>query len=155
MIRRILLASVSILLAQQAHSQSASELQVKSDDNIHKFSVEVANTPDLITLGLMNRDTLAEDAGMLFDFGESRDTRMWMKSTLLPLDMLFINEAGYVMAIARNAVPQSERRIGIGVPVRAVLELNGDTANRLGIQPGDTVIHELFNNTDSLQSSDE
>jgi uncharacterized membrane protein (UPF0127 family) len=121
-------------------------LTVKTDDASHKFSVEMADTPEAITQGLMFRESLAPDAGMLFDFGEVRPASMWMKNTLIPLDMLFIDADGQVIAIARNAVPGSLRSLGPGVPVRAVLEIGGGRAKALGIMPGDTVQHPIFGN---------
>jgi len=71
---------------------------------------------------------------------------MWMKDTLIPLDMFFIDRAGKIVAIAQRAVPLSEEIIDSRLPVRAVLELNGGTAERLGIANGDTVIYPIFGN---------
>jgi hypothetical protein len=134
-------------LAQLAFAQLATgPLTVKSDDASHKFTVEVANTPEAITQGLMFRESLGADAGMLFDFGQVRPASMWMKNTLIPLDMLFIDADGQVIAIARNTVPGSLRSLGPGVPVRAVLEIGGGRAKALGITPGDTVQHPIFGN---------
>lgn len=134
-------------LAQLAFAQLAvAPLTVKTDDASHKFSVEMADTPEAITQGLMFRESLAPDAGMLFDFGEVRPASMWMKNTLIPLDILFIDADGQVIAVARNAVPGSLRSLGPGVPVRAVLEIGGGRAKALGIMPGDTVQHPIFGN---------
>lgn len=136
------------LLAQLAFAQLAvTPLTVKTDDASHSFTVEIADTPDAIREGLMFRESLAPDAGMLFDFGEVRPASMWMKNTLISLDMLFMNENGQVIAIARNAVPGSQRSLGPGVPVRAVLEIPGGRAKQLGITPGDTVEHPIFKKT--------
>ena len=121
-------------------------LSIDSGDGTHAFTVELANDPEEITTGLMNRESMAPDAGMLFDFGQPREAAMWMKNTLIPLDMLFIDPTGKVIAIARNAVPGSLRTISPGVPVKAVLELNGGRAAELGIEPGDEVHHPIFNN---------
>ena len=134
-------------LARLAFAQLAvAPLTVKTDDASHKFSVEMADTPEAITQGLMFRESLAPDAGMLFDFGEVRPASMWMKNTLIPLDILFIDADGQVIAVARNAVPGSLRSLGPGVPVRAVLEIGGGRAKALGIMPGDTVQHPIFGN---------
>jgi uncharacterized membrane protein (UPF0127 family) len=65
---------------------------------------------------------------------------MWMKNTFIPLDMVFIGTDGKVLRVAERAVPMSEEVISSGVPARAVLELNGGTADRLGIKPGDQVL---------------
>ena len=89
------------------------------------------------------------DKGMLFDFNPPREPAMFMKNTLIPLDMLFISEDGLIEMIARNTVPGSLRTISPGVPVRAVLEINGGQAAELGILPGDTVQHTLFGNVET------
>ncbi|MFN7163880.1 MAG: DUF192 domain-containing protein [Hyphomonas sp.] len=146
MIRFVLILVAALaFLAQLAFAQLAvTPLSIKSGEASHSFTVEIADTPDAIRQGLMYRESLAPDAGMLFDFGEVRPASMWMKNTLIPLDMLFMNESGKVVAIARNAVPGSQRSLGPGVPVRAVLEIPGGRAKELGIKPGDTVEHPIF-----------
>lgn len=121
-------------------------LTIDSETGEHVFTVELANDQDEIRNGLMNRESMAPDAGMLFDFGQPREASMWMKNTLIPLDMLFMDPSGKVIAIARNAVPGSLRTISPGVPVKAVLELNGGRAAELGIEPGDMVRHQIFGN---------
>jgi len=138
---------VAAAFAQAAFAQlDVTPLSVRSGENTHEFTVEVAATDDEIRQGLMFREELAPDAGMLFDFGGMRVASMWMKDTLIPLDMLFILPDGKVVAIARNTQPHSLRSVTAGVPVRAVLELPGGRAKELGIEPGDTVIHTLFGN---------
>jgi uncharacterized protein len=92
----------------------------------------------------MFRQSLPADAGMLFDFGETRPVAFWMKNTLIPLDMLFIAADGGIADIHERAVPRSEATIEARVPVRAVLELNGGTVARLGIKRGDRVHHPIF-----------
>ncbi len=106
---------------------------------VHKFTVELAVDSDQRAQGLMNRRHMPRDRGMLFDFGQTRQVMMWMKNTYLPLDMLFIARDGRVETIRENAVPQSEAIIDSRVPVAFVLELNGGTASRLRIAPGDIV----------------
>lgn len=90
-------------------------------------------------IGLMNRKELAADSGMIFDFENNGVVVMWMKNTLIPLDMLFITAEGRISGIARNAVPLSLERIAAPGPVRYVLEIKGGVAERLGIRPGDRV----------------
>ncbi|MFN7054911.1 DUF192 domain-containing protein [Hyphomonas sp.] len=149
MIRSILTFTAALFcLAGAAFAQRAvTPLEVRSGETSHRFTVEVADTPDAVQQGLMFREELAPDAGMLFDFGVTRPASMWMKNTLIPLDMLFIKEDGQVVAIARNAQPHSLRSISPGVPVRGVLEIPGGRAQELGIQPGDRIIHPVFGNT--------
>lgn len=109
----------------------------------HVFRIEVADTPEQKAYGLMFRRALEPDAGMLFPFMPPQDVRMWMKNTLIPLDMLFADEAGVITKVHENAVPESLERIEGGV-VAAVLELPGGTARRLGLGPGDVMEHPFF-----------
>ncbi len=69
---------------------------------------------------------------------------MWMKNTVIPLDMLFIAEDGVIVKIVERTVPLSLTTIYSDARVRAVLEINGGMANRLGIRPGDRVVHPAF-----------
>ena len=103
------------------------------------FVVELAITSEQRALGLMNRKDMADDRGMLFDFGMTRRVAMWMKNTYLPLDMLFIRKDGTIAHIAADTVPQSEAIIDSREEVHFVLELNAGTAKRLGVAPGDRV----------------
>jgi uncharacterized membrane protein (UPF0127 family) len=95
---------------------------------------------------LMFRRSLAPDAGMLFDYKHPTMATMWMRNTLIPLDMLFVDAQGRIINIQQRAVPQSDDIIAAAAPVRAVIELNGGTAERLGIAPGDQVVHPVFGN---------
>ncbi|MBX9720638.1 MAG: DUF192 domain-containing protein [Candidatus Obscuribacterales bacterium] len=117
---------------------------VTVDGKSHLFHAELAAKPEQLMQGLMYRRTLAADAGMLFDFGENRGVSMWMKNTLIPLDMIFITENGRIAGIAERTVPLSLETVSSPGLVRSVLEVNGGTASRLGIKPGDRVIHSIF-----------
>lgn len=132
-----------------ADPMEVTPLSIVGAEATHEFSVEVANDPDEISFGLMDRESMDADMGMLFDFSPPREPAMYMKNTLIPLDMLFIASDGSIEMIARNTVPGSLRTISPGVPVRAVLELNGGLAADLGIQPGDTVQHPIFGNVET------
>lgn len=110
----------------------------------HRFEVELALEPADRSRGLMFRETMPADHGMLFDFERSQPVTMWMRNTILPLDMLFIEDTGRVAWVASDTTPFSEDLIEAPVPVRAVLELNAGTAKRLGIAPGARVVHRLF-----------
>ena len=116
----------------------------------HVFTVELAVTPRQREQGLMNRQDMAEDKGMLFAFGETRQVFMWMKNTYLPLDMLFIARDGKVRTIKENAEPLSEAIIDSKGPIDYVLELNSGTVKRLGIRTGNRVQNELI---DSLRKA--
>jgi uncharacterized protein len=121
-------------------------LTIESAGGSHKFSVEVATTPAQMEQGLMFRRSLAPDAGMIFDFRTPSMATMWMKNTLIPLDMLFVDAQGRIVNIHERAVPGSLDTIAAAAPVRAVIELNGGTAARLGIRPGDRVVFPMFGN---------
>lgn len=121
-------------------------LTIETDEGSHAFTVEIADDQEEISFGLMERESMDADKGMLFEFSPPRDPAMYMKNTLIPLDMLFISSDGTIEMVARNAVPGSLRTISAGIPVAAVLELNGGKADELGIEPMDTVIHPMFGN---------
>jgi uncharacterized membrane protein (UPF0127 family) len=114
-------------------------LEVRSDGTAHQFSVEVARTPDEQARGLMFREHLAPDEGMLFPFPSPRPASFWMKNTLIPLDMLFIRADGTIARIAVNTTPLSLAPVGVGEPVAAVLEIAGGRSTELGIAEGDRI----------------
>ncbi|MBZ9788714.1 DUF192 domain-containing protein [Rhizobium sp. 3T7] len=101
------------------------------------FIVEIADTNEQRQRGLMYRKEMAEDAGMIFDFGVSRRVQMWMENTILPLDMLFVDSTGTVRSIKQNAVPYSRDIIDSMTEVKYVIELNAGVTAKLGIKPGD------------------
>ncbi len=123
---------------------AAGELSIVTGRGSYDFSVEIASTPAQREQGLQGRRALAPGTGMLFDFKSPRPVYMWMKNTFIPLDMLFIDAEGRVANIAERTVPMSLATIGSDGPVRAVLELDGGTVQRLGIKPGDRVLHPMF-----------
>ena len=114
------------------------------DGKRHDFRVELALNQRQRTQGLMYRQKLAPGAGMLFDYGRETPIAMWMKNTIVPLDMLFIGADGVIVNIAERTVPGSLATIPSEGPVRAVLEINAGTTARLGIKPGDRVLHRIF-----------
>lgn len=108
------------------------------------FTVELALTPEQHARGLMFRKELPERHGMLFDFGVEQQVSFWMRNTLIPLDMLFIGRDGTIRRLHEQATPLSEEPIPSGQPVRAVLEIIGGSARRLGVAVGDRVRHRIF-----------
>ena len=121
-----------------------SRLTIRTSSGEHAFTVEIADDDARRERGLMYRMTMAPDAGMIFDYGAERQVAMWMKNTILSLDMVFIRSDGTVFSVSRNAVPYSEAIIRSGGPVQAVLELNAGTADRIALKPGDVVRHAMF-----------
>ena len=130
--------------AGQGQALAVSEIAISSGGKRHNFRVEMALTDEQRARGLMFRRELAPDAGMLFDFEATQPVAFWMKNTFIPLDMLFIAADGRIVNIAERTVPHSLSVVPSAGPVRAVLELNGGTVARLGIRPGDRVVHAIF-----------
>ena len=90
-------------------------------------------------MGLMYRNALAPDRGMIFPFNPPRPASFWMRNTLIPLDMIFVRTDGSIANIAANTVPYSEEPVTSDGTVVAVLEIAGGRAAELGIKPGDKV----------------
>ncbi|HHG90631.1 MAG TPA: DUF192 domain-containing protein [Devosia sp.] len=107
------------------------------------FNVEIADTSQKRAQGLMFRQSLADDAGMLFDFGEEREVSFWMRNTFIPLDMIFIAADGEIKSIHENARPQDPTSIPSGFPVRFVLEIPGGRSREIGLVVGDRLEHPL------------
>lgn len=121
-----------------------STLSINTASGPQKFTVELALDDRQHEQGLMYRQSMAADAGMLFTYPQEVTVRMWMKNTILPLDMVFIKTDGTIGAIRERAVPQSLEIIPSGGPIKYVLELNGGTATRLGIKVGDKIDGEAL-----------
>jgi uncharacterized membrane protein (UPF0127 family) len=122
------------------------ELVIETASGPVTFFVEVVDTNETRAQGLMFREELAPNAGMLFDFKRQQPVSFWMRNTLIPLDMFFIKTDGRIVNIAKRTVPHSERGIPSVEPVLGVLETNAGVADRLGIKPGDVVRHRVFGN---------
>jgi hypothetical protein len=142
----LLLLPIAAPAVAELQTFPRAELTIVSASGPHKFTVEIATTPGQMEQGLMFRRSLAPDAGMLFDYRQPATAMMWMKNTLIPLDMLFVDERGMIINIHERAVPGSLETIPSGGPIRAVIELNGGTAARLGIARGDRVVFPIFGN---------
>ncbi len=105
-------------------------------------NVEVARTDAERARGLMFRRSLASDAGMLFLFDESAEHGFWMQNTLIPLDMIFIDDDGRVVGIVERAEPLTTTPRTVGAPSRYVLEVNGGWSATHGVARGDRVRFE-------------
>jgi uncharacterized membrane protein (UPF0127 family) len=119
-------------------------LSIRTHSGTEWFSTWVADTPAREEQGLMYLRWLPADQGMLFPQSSPSVMTMWMKNTLIPLDMLFIDVQGRIVYIRQNATPESEEIITAHVPVKAVLELAGGLSAQRGIAVGDQVQHRLF-----------
>ena len=136
---------VTLTLAGWAHGQeisfSESTLEIETaDGERHRFDVELAVTVQQRSLGLMFRKDLAPDAGMLFVYPRPQIITMWMQNTPLPLDMIFIGQDNRIEKIVERTIPYSTNTISSGHTVKAVLEVNGGIADRLGLAVGDRII---------------
>jgi uncharacterized membrane protein (UPF0127 family) len=140
-----LVAAAFLAFAPGASGAAGIEtLEIASSTGVHPFAVEMAETDEERSRGLMFRKELPEGKGMLFDFKVEQPVAFWMKNTYVSLDMIFIRSDGRVLSIAENTEPLSERGVPSGGPVRGVLEVVAGTAKKLGIKPGDRVAHRIF-----------
>ncbi len=112
-----------------------------SAGSVVRFTVEIADEPAETARGLMFRESLPRSSGMLFLYPRPQRASFWMENTLIPLDMIFIDATGTVTRVHENAVPRDRTPIDGGEGVKAVLEINGGLAGRLGIAPGTVLRH--------------
>lgn len=129
-------------LAQEACRDDT--VMLRGDWGSVRFSVEVADDSQEQQQGLMNREAMANSAGMLFVYDSPRTLSFWMRNTLIPLDMLFIDRHGVVQNIHHMAKPLDETPIFGGDDLLSTLEINGGLAKRLGITVGSQVRHPAF-----------
>jgi len=148
MLRSILLAAgiVFSVMAPAAFAAEFGDLTIDTAQGSRAFSVELATQPDQMAVGLMFRQSLAPDAGMLFIYPSEQPVEFWMKNTVIPLDMIFIAGDGRIRRIVERTIPLSTTPISSIDEVRAVLEVNAGTAARLGIKPGDIVRSAVLGN---------
>ena len=145
---KLLLLIVCLYISLPGHSKAESEYEVltlvTTNGNAHLFDVELALSDSQKRLGLSGRLKLAPNQGMLFFFETPKIVSMWMKETLMPLDIIFISNNGIVTYIKHSAIPMTESLVKSKVKVQGVLELNAGISLKLGIKPGTKVIHHLF-----------
>lgn len=143
MLRAIgIVAAVALgLTPLAACSSSDTRLVIQTDKGEFAFNIEVVDTPETRQKGLMFRQSLAPDAGMLFDFQREQMTSFWMQNTLIPLDMIFISPDGEVKTVHVNARPLDTTGISSQVPVQFVLEIPGGRSVEIGLKPGDRIVH--------------
>ncbi len=142
-----LFCCVVLLMASQASLEAKmrqDNLTLVTATGERAIVIEVAETLEEKSLGLMFRSSLADGQGMLFPYQGPQEITMWMRNTLIPLDMVFIRADGTVHRIEARTEPLSERTIGSQGPVTAVLELAGGAAERFGLKVGDKVRHPHF-----------
>lgn len=130
-----------LLIVAQAQAKSALK---KISAGSTTWAIELADDPDSRQTGLMNRRSMAKKTGMLFRFDRTEEIAMWMKNTFIPLDMVFMNEAGTITHIHYDAVPESLDIISSNGPVRYVLEINAGEAKAHSLKVGSSMQHPWF-----------
>jgi uncharacterized protein len=108
------------------------------------FQFELAETPAQQEHGLMFRPSLLPQTGMIFWNASLSPLPIWMKNTKIPLDILFLDDDGRIVLLHPNAIPNDLTPIGVGLPVRAVVEIGGGEAKRLGLRTGDRLRFDRF-----------
>ena len=116
-------------------------VDLRGDWGQARFTVELADDPAERSQGLMFRESMPRSQGMLFLYEQPQRAVFWMKNTLIPLDMIFLDETGTVTHIHENAVPLDETGIDGGTGVLAVLEINGGLSRQLGVEVGNELRH--------------
>ncbi len=142
----ILLVAPAALIIISACTNENTAIIITKDGVEHKFKIEIADNDKSRAKGLMFRQKLAPNEGMLFDFFEEKQVSFWMRDTFIPLDMLFIDAQGIIKKIHINAKPHDLTSIPSDVPVRFVLEINGSRSVELGIKVGDKLLHPRVEN---------
>jgi uncharacterized membrane protein (UPF0127 family) len=144
--RRVACAAVALglLFAGACSAAPVGSLPVRDVDivtakGLVRFKAEVAADPASQQQGLMYRKSMAADRGMIFVFPEPKPAGFWMHNTLIPLDLLFVDEDGEIESIAADAKPLDETIIPSKGEVKAVIEINGGLAKARGIAVGDKV----------------
>ena len=130
--------------SQEAKDFRFDKLIISTQQERITFQIEIAETDAQRARGLMWRKKLTKNTGMLFDYKIVDHVFMWMKNTLIPLDMIFISKNGQIVNIVKNTTPNSTQIITSRGPVRAVLEVPAGTTSEYNIQIGDTIIHQIF-----------
>lgn len=120
----------------EAREDTPTVVLTQGGEEVARLQVELALEEWERMRGLMFRKKMAEGWGMLFDFGSDGPRSFWMRNTLIPLDMIFINSSGVVVGIVRRAEPLTETPRSVDEPSRYVLEIPGGQASALGINAG-------------------
>ncbi|WP_140985095.1 DUF192 domain-containing protein [Asticcacaulis tiandongensis] len=119
-------------------------VRVVTADGVRDFKVEIADDEYERAKGLMYRESMPADHGMLFLFPDMAERSFWMHNTPLPLDIIYISSSAQVVSIQRNAIPYDRTPLPSFGAAVAVLEINGGLSDQLGIKPGDRIEHRFF-----------
>jgi hypothetical protein len=127
-----------------AAGRALEPLSVTTDTGKHDFMVEIADTEELRQRGLMYRDPLPDDRGMLFQFPQATEQSFWMRNTPSSLDIIYIDPRGRIVSIAKQVTPMSDAPIPSYGAANGVLEVRAGRADEIGAKPGDVVTHPFF-----------
>lgn len=123
---------------------SVDSVQLRGEWGQVSFNVELADTIEERSQGLMFRESMPRSTGMLFVFDAPRRATFWMKNTFIPLDMLFVDRSGVVRHVHHNAIPGDLTTIDGGNNIYVVLEINAGLAETYGISVGSQMRHQVF-----------
>ncbi len=155
--KRLIALSLTItLLAAPAFGQTARNdvvnfgepkpLTIVTEEGSHEFMVDEAKTMAQQARGMMFRDSMGADTGMIFEFDEPKIATIWMKNTSIPLDILFVRSNGKILKIEHSHKPYTLRSASSEAVIAGVVELKGGESKARGIRPGDTIKHPFFGN---------
>lgn len=151
-------ALVSLLVSLAGPAVAACDVgrvDLRNDSGKYRFSVDVADDPGERAQGLMHVESMPRFTGMLFVYEAPVSASFWMRNTLIPLDMIFVDPTGVVKNVHENAVPLSEETISGGDGILVVLEINGGLSRSLGIGPGTQMRHPAFESTTAVWPCEE
>jgi hypothetical protein len=114
--------------------------QTKNNTYIQKIDIEIADNDDRRTRGLMDRIGMKENQGMLFIFPYDTIQSFWMKNTVMPLDIMFINRDNEIVTIHKNTVPFDTGAYASTKPASLVVEVNAGYTEKYGINVGDKIV---------------
>lgn len=154
-VERVAIAALFFLSLATAGAASvgcrADQAQFLTDHGVRRFAIEIADDQDERARGLMYRRELAPDSGMLFIYDTPRPVSFWMRNTYIPLDLIFMDAAGIIRHIHRNARPFDETPLPGALPSDPapdrlmVLEIAAGQADRQGLQIGQPMAHPRLN----------
>lgn len=131
-------------ISTQPFSSFSSLIIKHSDHKTTSFLVELADSDAERSQGLMCREAMADNKGMLFAFPDNAERSFWMKNTIIPLDIIYVDAKGKIVSIQKNAVPYDRTPLPSYGKAVAVLEINAGLSDRLHIKVGDKIKHSYF-----------
>lgn len=139
---------VLIMLGQVGWAECSDEVvDLRWNGGSVRFNVEIARDDEERARGLMFVESMGRYKGMLFVYDAPSTVAFWMKNTLIPLDMVFLDQHGVVRHMHENAVPGSLETIPGGDNILVVLEVNGGLISKLGLVLGAEMRHPVFSET--------